>query len=203
MTAEGGNFSIAEHDWQSPTYVNEWINRDIQRDAERRPRLKHMLSFAPFAKDARITVLDVGGGYGVVSEEVLQAFPLAKVTLQDYSQPMLDHARGRLAAYHDRMHYVASDLCDPAWVDEVGGPFDLVVSAIAIHNLGNLQRIAACYGGIARVLQPGAMFLDYDLYNIAGGIPLHIRMLQEAGFARADCVWEEAPVAIIAAANAL
>ncbi len=201
MTLEAGNFTIAEHDWQSPAYVDEWINRDIQREAERRPRLRHMLSFAPMSKQANITVLDVGGGYGVVSEEILQAFPSAQVTLQDYSPPMLDHARARLANYHDRMHYVASDLCNPAWVDGAGGPFDLVVSAIAIHNLASLERIGACYQGIDRLLKPNSWFLDYDLYNLVGGIALHIKMLKDAGFARADCVWEQAPVAIIAAAS--
>jgi 2-polyprenyl-3-methyl-5-hydroxy-6-metoxy-1,4-benzoquinol methylase len=193
------DFSIAEHDWQSEPYVDEWINRDIQRDGERRPRLKHMLSFAQLTKDASIEVLDVGGGYGVVSEEVLHAFPMARVTLQDYSQPMLDRARARLARYQDRMRYVVADLCNPSWVDGVAGPFDLIVSAIAIHNLANLDRIAACYGGIVRLLKPGCLFLNYDLYNIVGGIPRHLAMLQEVGFARTDCVWEEGAVAIVAA----
>ncbi len=193
------DFSIAEHDWQSEAYVDEWINRDIQRDQERRPRLRHMLSFAQLAKDASSAVLDVGGGYGVVSEEVLRAFPAARVTLQDYSQPMLDRARARLSDYQDRMHYVVSDLRDPSWVNGLGGPFDLIVSAIAIHNLGNLKTIAACYAGIARLLKPGCRFLNYDLFNIVGGIPEHQAMLREAGFACADCVWEQAPVAIVAA----
>ena len=199
MAATPDNFSIAEHDWQSQAYVDEWISRDIQREGERRPRLRHMLSLAPISKDASITVLDVGGGYGVVSEEILQAFPSARVTLQDYSKPMLDRARARLSNYQDRMRYVASDLTNPVWVDGVGGPFDLVVSAIAIHNLASLERISAVYRGIARLLKPGSLFLDYDLYNVAGGIPLHIKMMQEAGFARADCVWEQERVAIIAA----
>jgi ubiquinone/menaquinone biosynthesis C-methylase UbiE len=193
------DFAIAEHDWQSETYVDEWINRDIQRDGERRTRLRHMLSFAQLATDASIAVLDVGGGYGVVSDEVLHEFPVSRVTLQDYSQLMLDRAQARLSGYQDRMRYVCSDLCDPSWVNGLDGLFDLVVSAIAIHNLASLERIAACYGGIARLLKPGCLFLDYDLYNIVGGIPRHLAMLKEAGFARADCVWEEGPVAIVAA----
>jgi ubiquinone/menaquinone biosynthesis C-methylase UbiE len=112
---------------------------------------------------------------------------------------MLDRARARLSKYQDRIHYVVSDLSDPSWVDCVAGPFDLIVSAIAIHNLASRERIAACYGGIARLLKPGCLFLNYDLYNIVGGIPLHLTMLREAGFARADCVWEQGPVAIVAA----
>ena len=92
-----GIFPIADHDWHSQTYVEEWIRRDISRHDARRPRLQEMLSLASLDSDSDIAVLDVGGGYGVVSEEVLRAFPRAVVALQDYSQPMLGFARQRLA----------------------------------------------------------------------------------------------------------
>jgi ubiquinone/menaquinone biosynthesis C-methylase UbiE len=49
-----------------------------------------MLSVAAFSPDAAISVLDVRGGYGIVTEEVLREFPHARVTFQDYWQPMLD-----------------------------------------------------------------------------------------------------------------
>ena len=199
MTAKDSNFPIAEHDWQSQSYVDEWISRDVQRDGVRRPRLREMLSLASLERDSAVAVLDVGGGYGVVSEEILRAFPQARVTLQDYSQPMLDHARRQLSGYGDRISYVAADLCDPSWIDRVAGPFDLIVSAIAIHNLGNLERISACYGGIVRLLKPGSSFLDYDLFEIVGGVALHMKLLKAAGFVQVDCIWQQTPAAIIAA----
>jgi hypothetical protein len=99
LIAKDGNFPIAEHDWQSQSYVDEWISRGVQRDGVRRPRLREMLSLASLERDSAVAVLDVGGGYGVVSEEILRAFPQARVTLQDYSQPMLDHARRQLSGY--------------------------------------------------------------------------------------------------------
>jgi ubiquinone/menaquinone biosynthesis C-methylase UbiE len=189
-----------KHDWHSPSYVDDWIARDLARDAERRPRLREMLGAAPLARDAAIAVLDVGGGYGVVSEEVLGLFPRARVTLQDYSRPMLDAARQRLARHHDRVGYALADLRDPAWTDAVGGPFDLAVSAIAIHNLRRLDLIARCYRGIARVLKPGALFLDDDLFDLIGGVAAQTESLKAAGFAAVDCLWQEAPRAILAAA---
>jgi ubiquinone/menaquinone biosynthesis C-methylase UbiE len=137
-----------------------------------------------------------------VTEEVLRAFPQARVTLQDYSQPMLDEARRRLAPFAAQVGYAQCDLRDIAWTDRVGGPFDLAVSAIAIHNLGELAAMADCYRGIARVLKPGALFLDYDLFERFGGIALHTRMLWEAGFARVDLIWHQSPVAILAAHSA-
>ena len=189
------------HDWHSPSYVEEWIARDQARDAERRTRLREMLCAAPLARDAPITVLDVGGGYGVVSEEVLGLFSRAHVTLQDYSRPMLDAARARLAQYRDRVGYAFADLCDPAWIDAVGGPFDLAVSAIAIHNLRRLDLIAQCYCGVARVLKPGAFFLDYDLFDLIGGVAAQSESLKATGFAAVDCLWQESPRAILAAST--
>ncbi len=193
---------LEPHDWHSPSYVEEWIARDLARDPLRQGRLREMLCAAPLARDAPIAVLDVGGGYGVVSEEVLGLFPRARVTLQDYSRPMLDAARRRLAPHRDRVGYVLADLRVPAWTDAVGGPFDLAVSAIAIHNLRRLDLIAQCYRGIARVLKPGALFLDYDLFDLIGGVAAQAESLKAAGFGSVECSWQEAPRAILRAAAA-
>jgi len=199
MSAETQSYSVMHHDWHSPSYVDEWIARDLQRDEERRARLRRMLAVATFPAEAAISVLDVGGGYGVVTEEVLRGFAQARVTLQDYSQPMLDEALQRLAEYKEQVVYIQCDLRDPGWNGRVGGPFDLAVSAIAVHNLGDVRAMAECYRGIAQVLKPGAPFLDYDLFERFGGIALHTRLLEEAGFARVDLIWQQSPVAILAA----
>ena len=190
--------SVSEHDWHSSSYVDWWIRRDGDRDAVRRQRLRDMLSHAKLARDAEVSVLDIGGGYGVVTEEVLTAFPGARVVLQDYSEPMLAEARQRLAAYAGRVAFVRADLLDPAWTGQVGGPFDLAVSAIAIHNLRDIDAIAASYRGIARVLKPGGVFLDYDLFfDSIGGLARHLDLLREAGFARVECLWQELPNATL------
>jgi ubiquinone/menaquinone biosynthesis C-methylase UbiE len=191
---------VGEHDWHSSDYVDFWITRDKSRDAERRERLRAMLSHAGLGGNGEFSVLDVGGGYGVVTEEVLAVFPRARVCLQDYSTPMLDAARERLAAHAGRVDFVLADLTDPGWTDAVGGPFDLAVSAIAIHNLRDLAAIAACYRGIAQMLKPGTRFLDYDLFfETIGGIPHHLELLRQAGFARVDCAWQQPPLAALVA----
>jgi ubiquinone/menaquinone biosynthesis C-methylase UbiE len=203
MPATPDSRAIGEHEWHSPDYVDWWITRDQSRNAERRQRLREMLAQTGFAADAEFSVLDVGGGYGVVSEEVLDAFPRARVSLQDYSEPMLAAARRRLASHIGRVAFVLADLTDPGWVSRVGGPFDLAVSAIAIHNLRDLGAIAGCYRGIAGLLKPGGLFLDYDLFfEHIGGIEHHLKLLRDCGFARADCRWQQAPLATVAARTA-
>ena len=195
MTSEVKTFRPFPHDWQSAEYVSGWIEHDVARDPERRPLLRQMLSSAPFPRDAALAVLDVGGGYGVVTEEVLAAFPRARVTLQDYSPAMLDQARRRLAARADRLDYVLCDLFDPAWPQSVGGPFDLAVSAIVLHNLGSREKIFACYPAIHDLLRPGGCFLNYDRF--VDGVEEHMIGLRAAGFDRVECTWQQPPRAIV------
>src|SRR5438105_4369654 len=156
-----------------------------------------MIAAAPCPRDARLAVLDVGAGYGAVSEELLEVFPAAQVTLQDYSQPMLSEAHRRLADKTDQLRYVTCDLTDASWPDRVGGPFDLAVSAICLHNLGDEAKIFACYRAIRELLRPGGWFLDYDLFF--KGLDPHIEAMRAAGFARVECRWQEERRAIIAA----
>jgi trans-aconitate methyltransferase len=199
MTSAAKTFRAFPHDWQSADYVSGWIEHDVARDAERRPLLRRMLASAPFPPDAELQVLDVGTGYGVVTEEVVAAFPAARVVLQDYSQAMLDQARRRLAAHADRLAYVLCDLVDPSWPQKVGGPFDLAVSAIVLHNLGRRDRIFACYPAIQNLLRPGGWFLNYDRF--VGGVEEHLTELRAAGFARVECTWQQPPHAIVVGAR--
>ena len=197
MPSEAKTFRPFPHDWQSADYVAGWIDHDIARDPERRPLLRQMLSSVPFSRDAKLEVLDVGGGYGVVTEEVLAAFAGARVTLQDYSPAMLDQARRRLVGRPGRLSFVLADLTDPAWPQHVGGPFDLAVSAIALHNLGSREKIFACYPAIQGLLRPGGYFLNCDRF--ADALDEHLTALRSAGFGRVECTWQDPPRAIVVA----
>ena len=85
------------------------------------------------------------------------------------------------------------------WVKTAGGPFDLAVSGIAIHNLHEMAAIANCYEAVRGLLKPGGVFLDYDHFDRVGGVPLHQHMLKVAGFAGAEPVWHEHPTAVLKA----
>ena len=197
MPSEAKTFRPFPHDWQSTDYVAGWIDHDVARDPERRPLLRQMLSSASFPPHAELKVLDVGAGYGVVTEEVLRAFPAAHITLQDYSRAMLEQARRRLAGHADRFSYVLADLMDPAWPQHAGGPFDLAVSAIVLHNLGSREKIFACYPAICGLLRPGGCFLNCDRF--VDGVDGHLTALRTAGFGRVECTWQDPPRAIVVA----
>lgn len=185
------------HDWHSKDYVSDWIAHDRARDPVRRPRLRQMIEAVSVARDAPVAVLDVGAGFGAVTEELLQVFPSARVTLQDYSEPMLAEARRSLAAHAAQLRFVVCDLTDPAWPDSVGGPFDLAVSAICLHNLGDYAKIYACYRAIQGLLRPGGWFLDYDLFF--NGVEPHLEAMRAGGFTHVETRWQEDRHAIVAA----
>ena len=187
------------HHWHSQAYVDGWIAREASRQGERRPFLDRLVAAVPFAREAAIEVLDVGGGSGAVSDAVLQAFPRARITLVDYSQPMIERAKKTFAARTGQFRFVLCDLREPAFEAAVGGPFDLAVSGIAIHNLNDMAAIAACYQAVRRLIKPCGCFLDYDHFDRVGGVPLHQHMLKVAGFASADVLWHEHPTAVIKA----
>jgi SAM-dependent methyltransferase len=187
------------HNWHSRDYVSDWIARDLDRHNERQPIIERLIAAIPFAPDSELAVLDVGGGSGVLTEAVLKAFPRAQVTLQDFSQPMLDSARERFADRAGQVRYVLSDLREPSWAQSAGGPFEIAVSGIAIHNVHDLAVIAGCYEAVHGLLKDGGCFLDYDHFDRAGGVSLHQHSLRVAGFSSVELIWHEHPTAILKA----
>jgi ubiquinone/menaquinone biosynthesis C-methylase UbiE len=187
------------HHWDSQAYVDKWVARDASRLNERKAFLDRLVAAIPFTPDAEFAVLDIGGGSGVVSACMLKKFPRAQITLQDYSPPMIAHARKALATAGAQVRYVQCDLREAAWEQAVGGPFDLAMSGIAIHNLHDMAAIAGCYQAVRRLLKNGAAFLDYDHFDRAGGVPLHQYTLKVAGFARVETLWHQFPTALVKA----
>jgi tRNA (cmo5U34)-methyltransferase len=190
------------HDWHSAEYVDDWIVRDVMRDAERAPQLAALARRIP-VDASPVRVLDVGGGYGILTAAVLDEIPQATVVLHDFSEPMLAHAAERLATYGDRVAYARADLRDDDWVDAVGDGFDAVVSSIAIHNVRDHAVVRRIFSGVLTVLRPGGVFLDQDL--VRGGAPEpgsladHLAWLLDAGFVDVDCAWRDGPMALLVA----
>src|SRR5260370_42331973 len=110
---------------------------------------------------------------------------------------MSDRARQRLTDRADGLSFALCALFDPAWPQDVGGPFDLAVSAIVLHNLASREKIFACYPAIHGLLKPGGCFLNYDRF--VNGVEEHLAELRTAGFGRVECTWQQAPLAIVVA----
>lgn len=99
-------------------------------------------------------VLDLGAGTGLLARRVAAALPKAELTLLDGAPAMLDQAR---AALGDRVHYIVADLTDPL----PEGPWDAVVSALAVHHLDDEAK-QALFSGLHDALAPGAVFVNAE-----------------------------------------
>ena len=153
------------HDWHSETYVAEWIQRYAKEDPHRLHRFRLMASLIPFPKDEAIVILDVGAGYAPLTKVMLEEFPKARIVAQDYSEPMLSHARKSLKRYGDRVTFVTSDLMSPTWAVNTGGPFHAIVTSLAIHNLRSPDRTRQLYREVMSLVRYGGCFLNVDLIN--------------------------------------
>jgi len=101
-------------------------------------------------------VLDLGTGTGETLAAVLGRYDGAAAVGIDKNEAMLDAARTR---FHGRaVELRVAELTDPL----PGGPFDLVVSALAIHHLEGPDK-AALFGRVAHVLRPGGRFVLGDV----------------------------------------
>jgi tRNA (cmo5U34)-methyltransferase len=100
-------------------------------------------------------VLDLGAGTGLMSAAVLARHPEAEVVLIDGSGEMLEQARERLPQRSSTT--VVADLRD-ALPD---GPFDAVVSALAIHHLEDADK-RELFARVHQALRPGGVFVNAE-----------------------------------------
>ncbi|MFZ0091930.1 MAG: class I SAM-dependent methyltransferase [Solirubrobacteraceae bacterium] len=100
-------------------------------------------------------VLDLGAGTGLLSREIAGAFPDARFELLDGSEPMLREARAQLGARVAAVH--VSDMAGPL----PEGPFDAVVSALAIHHLADGDK-RALMRRVHERLRPGGVFVNAE-----------------------------------------
>jgi ubiquinone/menaquinone biosynthesis C-methylase UbiE len=107
---------------------------------------------------------------------------MAMVVLQDFSGPMLERAAAHLAGELTRVRLVQADLRDAAWLDDVGEPFDGVVSSLAIHNVRDPAVIERVYRDLYGVMRPGSVLADLDLLE-GHSVAERRSWLDEAGFA--------------------
>jgi tRNA (cmo5U34)-methyltransferase len=153
------------HDWTSEAYVDEWVSRQRAEDSRRAERFLLMCDLLPFPTDATVTILDVGAGYGALSQYILGRFPNATCVGQDGSEPMLSRARTLMETYGERFRAHQSDLFDPHWLPTAFAPFDAAVSSSCLHNLRDFKRISEIYRDIREHLKPGGALLNLDLLN--------------------------------------
>ena len=172
---------MADFQWNPETYLNQMLD-EVPGYAE--------LEAAVAAATKRLratTVLELGTGTGETALRVLAQHPNARWTGIDASAAMLVRARARLPADADLR---VARLEDPL----PSGPFDLVVSVLAVHHLaGDAKR--DLFTRIAQVThnfvlgdvvvpedpQQAAIEIDWE-YDLPSSVADQLEWLEAAGF---------------------
>jgi tRNA (cmo5U34)-methyltransferase len=133
-----------------------------QYDAQREfiiPGMKHYYDAAVWAAEVphpAPAILDIGAGTGLLSARILQKFPDARITLMDIAPNMLEVAEQRFLG-RENIRYMVSDYSTA----DLGGPYDLVCSALSIHHLATEDK-RRLFLRIFSALKPGGMFVNAD-----------------------------------------
>jgi len=149
--------------WQSTAVAQgflEGMRRAIPLAAEQIDVMLRLIrSTRPEMKD----FLDIGCGDGVLAQAILAHYPDTQGILLDFSEPMLEAARHKLAASRDQLRFVAGDYGSANWLKlvEAYAPFDAIVSGYSIHHQPDARK-EALYREIYDLLAPGGVFINIE-----------------------------------------
>jgi tRNA (cmo5U34)-methyltransferase len=157
-------------------------------------------------KDIRAErILELGTGTGETARRVLAHHPRAQLVGIDSSGPMVEEARRALPDADLRV----SRLQDPL----PEGPFDLVVSTLAVHHLDAAGK-ADLFRRVATVLAPGGRFVLADVvvperpedavidctpgFDLPDTVPDQLEWLRAAGL-EPRVAWAQRDLAVLTA----
>jgi tRNA (cmo5U34)-methyltransferase len=194
---------MANVEWDPEAYLALMLD-EIPRYTE----LQDRVAAATKGLEVR-NVLELGTGTGETARRVLALHPDVRWTGVDASEPMLARAREVLPTT-DLHHTRLEDPLPP-------GPFDLVVSVLAIHHL-DAEGKRDLFRRIAEVMAPGGHFVLGDVVvperpedaqiEIDGEIDVPDRLddqlewLREAGL-EPETLWEWKDLAVVRARRPL
>ena len=145
---------------------------DLRRMSDARPWAETALARRPvrpeffdaFAREigrdgARI--LELGSGPGFLAEHLLRAWPGLDYTALDFSPAMHQLAAERLGERAARVRFVQRSFREAAWVDGLG-PFDVVVTHQAVHELRHKDHATTLHAQVRPLLAAGGRYLVCD-----------------------------------------
>ena len=183
-------------DFHSPEGVDEWLQSLDDRWPARAKLAQHIVeqiadlpAFDPHA-------VELAPGGGKLAEQMLSALP-ATYTGIDFSEPLLNRTRQRLAFFADRVQLIHADLNEDNWPAQITGPVHAIFSLQSLHDLGDAHQVERIYQIAHEILAPRGIFLNADFLHKtedprAGRLPIeqHLRLLSAHRFQRPKCTLE-------------
>ena len=197
--------------WERPEHATSYLSR-----ADRLPHRREGEDV--LARDLADVlpgrILDLGCGDGRLASIVLEAYPDSHAVCVDMSPTMLAAASDRFGG-DVRVTLQQHNLDEPLPFD---GPFDAVVSSLAIHHVSD-QRKQALFGEVVELLAPGGVFCNLDVVasptralhekwraemdaiddpsDILCDLQSQLRWLSAVGLHDVDCIWKWRSLALM------
>ena len=171
---------MTDFEWDPDTYLREML-----AELPGYEELQEAVAVATDGVDPGM-VLELGIGTGETALRVLARHPGVRWTGIDASEPMLARARARLPGADLRLGRLEDPLPE--------GPFDLVVSVLAVHHLAAdgkrdlFERVARVtdlfvLGDVVVPERPEDAVIEIDgLYDVPSSVAEQLAWLDEAGF---------------------
>lgn len=108
-------------------------------------------------------LLDLGCGDGILGHALLELNPGARATFLDFSEPLLQLAKQRLASTSFAADFACVDYGQEGWQHllPTNQTFDLIVSGFSIHHQPDARK-QTLYGELFQLLNPGGLFLNLE-----------------------------------------
>jgi len=190
---------VTQWHWDPETYLQNMLE-----EVPSYPDLQEQTAKAAADVPAH-TILELGIGTGETAKRVLAAHPDARLVAIDSSAEMLERARSVVPRADLRLAQLEDPLPE--------GPFDLVVSALAVHHLDGPGK-QDLFRRIAAVLGPGGTFVLADVvvpeneedvvtpidweYDLPDRVDDQLAWLRDAGL-EAEAVWSYKDLAVLRA----
>jgi tRNA (cmo5U34)-methyltransferase len=190
---------VTQWHWDPETYLQNML-----AEVPSYPELQEQTAKAAADRPAR-SILELGIGTGETANRVLAAHPEARLVAIDSSAEMLERARTVVPQADLRLAQLQDPLPE--------GPFDLVVSALAVHHLDGPGK-QDLFRRIAAVLEAGGTFVLADVvvpeneedvvtpidweYDLPDRVDDQLAWLRDAGL-ESETVWSYKDLAVMRA----
>src|SRR5947199_8116862 len=114
-------------DWHSQDYVSKWAEGQDPKEKERQEQFRLLAKTVPYDKQLPIKILDVGAGYGALTQFLLKRFPNATAVCQDGSEEMAKLGRERMEHFKGSYACVVCDFLKSGWSQLYEGLLEAIV----------------------------------------------------------------------------
>ena len=163
--------SVQDTVWQTTELTTTFLTGVRGAIPHANEQIDVMLRLVRAAKPTVHTILDLGCGDGILGQALLRQHPEATAVFIDFSAPMLDASRQRLANT-SRTLFLQADYGKRDWQIELeeivncqlsisNCQFDVIVSGYSIHHQPD-DRKKEVYAELHNLLTPGGIFLNIE-----------------------------------------